>query len=86
MNLAAIMERADKALLPAVYQEVGLPGTRLGTLTLYRLGPPLGCRRLPRRHRPGPFPADPTLSSYKPFFILHPIPKLLFFCKLSASW
>jgi len=32
---AAIMERADEALLPAVYQEVGLPGTRLGMLTLY---------------------------------------------------
>jgi hypothetical protein len=40
VNLAAIMERADEALLPAVYQEVGaaLHATPmgLGTLTLYR--------------------------------------------------
>ena len=40
VNLAAIMERADEALLPAVYQEVGaeLHATPmgLGALTLYR--------------------------------------------------
>jgi hypothetical protein len=40
VNLAAIMERADEALLPAVYKEVGaaLHATPmgLGALTLYR--------------------------------------------------
>ena len=40
VNLAAIMERADEALLPAVYGEVGaaLGATpvALGALTLYR--------------------------------------------------
>ncbi|RWW10199.1 hypothetical protein GW17_00026267 [Ensete ventricosum] len=40
VNLAAIMERADEALLPAVYHEVGAAlhasPTRLGSLTLFR--------------------------------------------------
>jgi hypothetical protein len=40
VNLASIMERADEALLPAVYREVGAAlhatPTGLGTLTLYR--------------------------------------------------
>ena len=40
VNLAAIMERADEALLPAVYQEVGaalhVTPMGLGALTLYR--------------------------------------------------
>lgn len=40
VNLAGIMERADEALLPAVYQEVGAAlGTTpsgLGSLTLFR--------------------------------------------------
>jgi hypothetical protein len=40
VNLAAIMERADEALLPAVYREVGAAlhasPVGLGTLTLYR--------------------------------------------------
>ena len=40
VNLAAIMERADEALLPAVYREVGAAlhatPTGLGALTLYR--------------------------------------------------
>ncbi|KAH7330758.1 hypothetical protein KP509_20G000400 [Ceratopteris richardii] len=40
VNLAGIMERADEALLPAVYREVGLSlhasPTKLGTLTLLR--------------------------------------------------
>ncbi|KAJ3677303.1 hypothetical protein LUZ60_003027 [Juncus effusus] len=40
MNLASIMERADEALLPAVYKEVGealhTTPTGLGSLTMYR--------------------------------------------------
>ncbi|RWV88764.1 hypothetical protein GW17_00049127 [Ensete ventricosum] len=40
VNLAAILERADEALLPAVYKEVGaalhVSPTRLGSLTLFR--------------------------------------------------
>lgn len=40
VNLAAIMERADEALLPGVYKEVGAAlhadPTRLGSLTLFR--------------------------------------------------
>jgi MFS family permease len=40
VNLASIMERADEALLPAVYREVGAAlhatPTGLGALTLYR--------------------------------------------------
>lgn len=40
VNLAAIMERADEALLPAVYHEVGAAlhasPTGLGSLTLFR--------------------------------------------------
>jgi len=40
VNLAAIMEKADEALLPGVYQEVGLElhisPTQLGSLTLLR--------------------------------------------------
>ncbi|KAK1313596.1 hypothetical protein QJS10_CPA06g02049 [Acorus calamus] len=40
VNLAAIMERADEALLPGVYKEVGealhASPTRLGSLTLFR--------------------------------------------------
>jgi hypothetical protein len=40
VNLASITERADKALLPAVYREVGAAlhatPTGLGALTLYR--------------------------------------------------
>jgi MFS family permease len=40
VNLASIMERADEALLPGVYQEVGLAlhisPTQLGSLTLLR--------------------------------------------------
>lgn len=40
VNLAGIMERADEALLPAVYKEVGAAlhasPSQLGSLTLYR--------------------------------------------------
>lgn len=40
VNLAGIMERADEALLPAVYKEVGAAlhatPTGLGSLTLFR--------------------------------------------------
>ncbi|OAY72122.1 hypothetical protein ACMD2_24281 [Ananas comosus] len=40
VNLASIMERADEALLPAVYKEVGAAlnttPTGLGSLTLFR--------------------------------------------------
>ena len=40
VNLAGIMERADEALLPASYREIGLSlhvsPTRLGSLTLLR--------------------------------------------------
>jgi hypothetical protein len=94
VNLASIMERADEALLPAVYQEVGaaLHATPmgLGTLTLYRSAVQGACYplaayaavRYNRAHvvavgavlclrylRPGPFPGDPTLSCYAPFFL-----------------
>jgi hypothetical protein len=47
VNLAAIMERADEALLPAVYREVGaaLGATpvALGALTLYRSAVQAAC-------------------------------------------
>ena len=47
VNLAAIMERADEALLPAVYREVGdaLGATpvALGGLTLYRSAVQAAC-------------------------------------------
>jgi hypothetical protein len=47
VNLAAIMERADEALLPAVYREVGaaLHATPmgLGALTLYRSAVQAAC-------------------------------------------
>ena len=40
VNLAGIMERADEALLPGVYKEVGealhIDPTGLGSLTLFR--------------------------------------------------
>lgn len=40
VNLAGIMERADEALLPAVYEEIGnalqATPTGLGSLTLFR--------------------------------------------------
>lgn len=47
VNLASIMERADEALLPAVYREVGAAlhatPTGLGALTLYRSIVQAGC-------------------------------------------
>ncbi|GJN34145.1 hypothetical protein PR202_gb22788 [Eleusine coracana subsp. coracana] len=47
VNLAAIMERADEALLPAVYREVGAAlhatPTGLGALTLYRSAVQAAC-------------------------------------------
>jgi hypothetical protein len=47
VNLAAIMERADEALLPAVYREVGAAlhasPVGLGTLTLYRSAVQAAC-------------------------------------------
>jgi hypothetical protein len=47
VNLAAIMERADEALLPAVYREVGVAlhasPVGLGALTLYRSAVQAAC-------------------------------------------